>query len=376
MLQRLIETAPDFTVIQATGVESEMELPFAALHQLCAPLLDRLAELPEPQRVAAGTTFGLHVGPAPDRLLLGLAILNLVASASDVGPLLCVIDDAHWLDQGSLQALGFVARRLMVERIALVFATRTRIDEISPFRELLLEGLPDDDAQTLLGSVLSVPVDERVRDRIIAESGGNPLALLEWPQRVARAELSAGYPVPNDESKVNRVEESFRERIAVLPVPTRHFLTVAAAEPTGDSAIVWRAASTLGIAPLDATMAVDAGLIHVGMQVTFRHPLVRSASYRVASLEERRAAHRALADATDRDLDPDRRAWHRALGSSEPDEDHRGGTRAVGRPSPRPRWVGRRSRAPRPRAVADRRPRSPCRPRVGCGAGALTRRRV
>jgi DNA-binding CsgD family transcriptional regulator len=321
LLQHLIASARGFTVAHAAGVESEMELPFAGAHQLCAPMLDRLAELPEPQCIAASTAFGLSVGTSPDRLLIGLAILNLLAGASDASPLLCVIDDAHWLDRESAQALAFVARRLLAERVALVFASRWRVEDLADFPELLVEGLVDGDAQTLLGSVLHAPLDERVRNRIVAESGGNPLALVEWPQRLSPAELAGGFAVPNRMAEPGEIEATFRQRVAELPSLTRRFLAVAAAEPTGDPIIVWRAASALGIAPGDPTPAIDAGLIAVGVRITFRHPLVRSASYRAAPVDERLAAHRALADATDPDLDPDRRAWHRALGSPGPDED-------------------------------------------------------
>ncbi len=298
-----------------------MELPFAALHQLCAPMLDRLDELPEPQRMAAGTAFGLSVGASPDRLLIGLAILNLLARASDDSPLLCVIDDAHWLDRGSAQALGFVARRLLADRVALVFATRAPVADIARFPELVLEGLIDSDAQRLLSSVLRAPLDDAVRGRIVAECGGNPLALVEWPRRFAPAELAGGFLAPNEMTRTSQIEASFREQVAELPISTRRFLTVAAAEPTGDPVIVWRAAGGLGVSPLDAIPAIDAGLIHVAARVAFRHPLVRRASYGVASLRDRQAAHRALADATDPELDPDRRAWHRALGSAGPDEE-------------------------------------------------------
>ncbi len=321
LLHYLIDAARGFTVTLASGVESEMELPFAALHLLCAHMLDGLAELPEPQRIAASAAFGLTVGTSPDRLLIGLAILNLLTRVSDDAPLLCVIDDAHWLDRSSAQTLAFVARRLLADRVALVFATRSPVDDIAQFPELVVAGLVDSDAQHLLGSGLHAPLDERVRNRILAESGGNPLALIELPRRLTPAELAGGFAPPNDMARSSQIEETFREQVAELPIPTRRFLTVAAAEPTGDPTIVWRAAGALGIAAVDATPAVDAGLITIAVRVAFRHPLVRTASYSAASLSDRQAAHRALAGATDPDLDPDRRAWHRALGSAGPDEE-------------------------------------------------------
>jgi DNA-binding CsgD family transcriptional regulator len=321
LLQHLIVAAEDFTIAQAAGVECEMELPFAALQQLCAPMLDRLAELPEPQRDAAATAFGLTFGTSPDRLLIGLAVLNLLSRVSDGRPLLCVVDDAHWLDRGSVQALAFVARRLLADRVALVFATCTPIDDLAHLRELFIEGLADADAQSLLSSMLRGRLDERVRDRIVTESGGNPLALIEWPQRPTAAGLAGGFAVPNGLARTSKIEATFRQRLAELPDSTRRLLTVAAAEPTGDPIIVLRAARALGIAPVDATPAVDAGLLDIGVRVAFRHPLVRTSSYAMAPLGDRQAAHRALAAATDPDLDPDRRAWHRALGSPGPDEE-------------------------------------------------------
>lgn len=321
LLQYVADAARDFTVTHATGVESEMELPFAGVHQLCAPMLDRLAELPEPQRIAARAAFGLSLGTPPDGLLIGLAILDLVSGASDARPLLCVVDDAQWLDRGSAQALAFVARRLLADRVALVFATRAAVDDLAHVPELPVGGLVDRDAQTLLTSALQAPLDDAVRNRIVAESGGNPLALVEWSRRMTPAELAGGFAVPNEIARTSQLEATFRQRVVELPTLTQRFLAVAAAEPTGDPFVVWRAANSLGIAPLDATRAVDAGLVAIGARVAFRHPLVRSASYRVASLSERLEAHRALADATDPDLDPDRRAWHRALGSPGPDED-------------------------------------------------------
>lgn len=321
LLNHLIGAAHDFTVVQATGVKSEMELPFAALHQLCAPMLDRLAELPEPQSIAASTAFGSRVGLPPDRLLIGLAVLNLLTAGSASGPLLCIIDDEQWLDNESAQALAFVARRLLADRVALVFATSAATDDLARFPELLIEGLIDGEAQRLLDSVLHAPLDQRVRDRIVAESGGNPLALIDWPPRVHPAEPADGFTAPNDGSRTSEIDAAFRQRVAELPTSARRLLTLAAAEPTGDPFVFWRAADMLGLAPLDATTAVDAGLISIGVRVSFRHPSVRKASYGAGPLCERQAAHRALAEATDPDVDPDLRAWHRALGSPGPDDE-------------------------------------------------------
>ena len=244
---------------------------------------------------AASTAFGLTTGTSPDRLLIGLAVLNLLCAVSDDGPLLCVVDDAQWLDRASAQALSFVARRLLADRVGLVFATRQPHADLAGLPELVVERLHDGDAQTLLSAVLHVPLDERVRDRIVAETHGNPLALVEWPRGLTPAELAGGFGMPAVMPMSGQIEESFRRRLAELPVPTQRFLTVAAAEPTGDPVIVWRAASSLGVEPHDASPAIDAGLVEIGVRVWFRHPLVRSAAYGAASLADRQAAHRALA---------------------------------------------------------------------------------
>jgi DNA-binding CsgD family transcriptional regulator/tetratricopeptide (TPR) repeat protein len=309
-----------------------MELPFAALHQLCVSMLDRLATLPDPQRDAATTAFGLTSGTRPDRLLIGLAVLHLLSAVSDDGPLLCIVDDAHWLDRESAHTLAFVARRLQADPVAIVFATRWPMEDLAGLPELRVGRLHDSDAQSLLYAVLPVPLDERIRDRVVAETQGNPLALIEWPRGLTPADLAGGFGMPTSMAITSRIEESFRRRMDELPSPSRRFLTVAAAEPSGDNAIVWRAATALGIGRHDAVPAVDAGLVELGVRVWFRHPLVRRAAYRSASSTDRRAAHRELADATDPDLDPDRRAWHRALAASAPDEDVAGALeRSAGR---------------------------------------------
>jgi DNA-binding CsgD family transcriptional regulator len=317
------QTARDFQVARAEGVESEMELPFAALHQLCGRMLDRLDRLPGPQREALGVAFGLRSGGAPDRFLVGLAVLGLVSEVAADQPLLCLVDDAQWLDQASAQALAFVARRLDAETVALLVGTRDLAGEggLAGLPELVLRGLPDADARALLASVLSGRLDERVRDRIIAESGGNPLALLELPRGVTAAELAGGFGVTGSLPVTGRIEDSFWRRLAPLPAKTRRLLLLAAAEPTGDPALLWRAAGRLGIGADAAAPAEADELLTVGAQVTFRHPLVRSAVYQAATAANRRRAHRAIAEATDPGTDPDRRAWHRAQAAAGPDED-------------------------------------------------------
>ena len=319
LLESAIASASGFRVMRAVGVESEMELAFAALQQLCAPLLDRLERLPVPQRDALGVAFGRRAGDAPDRFLVGLAVLSLLSEAAEEQPLLCVVDDAHWLDRASAQALVFVARRLLAESVALVFSTREAGDELEGLPSLVVEGLRNGDARALLGLVLRVPLDERVRERIVAETHGNPLALLELPRGLTPAELAGGFGLPDARRLSGRIEDSFRRRLTGLPAETQRLLLVAAAEPVGDPVLVWRAAGRLGIG-VQAAADTD-GLLTIGASVTFRHPLVRSSVYRAASREERQAVHRALADATDPEVDPDRRAWHLAQATPGFDED-------------------------------------------------------
>src|SRR5580698_1803738 len=313
LLDWAVEAAAGLRVARVAGVESEMELAFAALQQLCAPMLGQLEGLPDPQRAALGVAFGLETGAAPDRFLVGLAVLGLLSGVAGRQPLLCVVDDAQWLDRASAQALAFVARRLLADPVALVFAMREPGEEFRGLPELLVGGLDEGDARELLGSVVGGPLDERVRDRIVAETRGNPLALLELPRGVPGLPGLPGLP--------GRIEDSFRGRLEVLPAATRQLLLVAAAEPTGEPALVWRAAERLGIGAGAIAPAADAGLLTNGERGVFRHPLGRSAVYRAASPPDRRAAHQALADATDPQADPDQRAWHRAQASPGPDED-------------------------------------------------------
>ncbi|HEX3827451.1 MAG TPA: AAA family ATPase [Sporichthyaceae bacterium] len=308
---------------RAAGVQSEMELAFAGLHQLCAPMLHRVDRLPEPQREALGTAFGLISGAAPDRFLVGLAMLGLLSEVADERPVVCLMDDVQWLDLASVQALEFVARRLSADSVALVFAVRQSCEEplLAGLPELLVEGLGNGDARALLGSVIRWPLDEQVRDRIVAETRGNPLALLELPRGLTPEELAGGFGLPGAPALSGRIEDSFRRRLGPLPRATRLLLLVAAAEPLGEPALVWGAAARLGIGVDAADAAESEGLLEFSPRVTFRHPLVRSAIYRSASLPDRRRVHRALAEATDPGLDPDRRAWHRAQAALGPDEE-------------------------------------------------------
>ena len=321
LLEYLAGAAAGMRVVRAVGVESEMELAFAGLHQLCAPLLDWLEGLAAVQRDALAVALGLRAGVAPDTFLVGLAVLTLLAEAGEERPLLCVVDDGQWLDRASAQVLGFAARRLLAEPVGLVFAAREPGEQFRGVAELEVRGLPDHDARTLLGSVVGFGLDEQVRDRIVAEANGNPLALLELPRGLGPAQLAGGFGLVAAQPVPARIEQGFRRRIEALPGGTRSLMLVAAAEPTGDSALVWRAAERLAIPAPAATAAQADGLLEIGTRVRFRHPLVRSAAYSAASPPERRAAHRALAEVTDRDRDPDRRAWHLAAAAPGPDEE-------------------------------------------------------
>jgi DNA-binding CsgD family transcriptional regulator len=322
LLEYLRGRASGCRIASAVGVESEMELPFAGLHQLCGPLLDRLPRLPDPQGEALRTAFGLSRGQPPDRFLVGLGVLSLLAEVAEDGPLLCVIDDAQWLDLVSAQTLTFAARRLLAERVGMVFAVREP-SEGFPFAglpELVVGGLAQGDARVLLDSALVGPVDERVRDRIIAETAGNPLALLELPRGLTPAELAGGFGVPSSVPIANRLGQGFRRRLEALPADTRRLLLTAAADPVGDATLLWRALERLGIGEEAAAPAQAAGLIEIGALVRFRHPLVRSTAYRAASVRDRQDVHRALAEATDPEVDPERRAWHRAHAAAGFDE--------------------------------------------------------
>ncbi|HEY2601125.1 MAG TPA: ATP-binding protein, partial [Thermoleophilaceae bacterium] len=321
LLQYLLDASSELHVVRAVGVESEMELPFASLHQLCGPMLERVPELPAPQREALETVFGLSEGAAPDRFLVGLAVLSLFADVAAERPLLCVVDDAQWLDHTSAQVLAFVARRLFAEPVGLVFATRQAGEELQGLPDHEVQGLRNGDARALLASVVRFLLDERVRDRIVAETRGNPLALLELPRGLTATQLAGGFGLLSAQALSVRIEDSFRRRLEALPEDARLLLLVAAAEPVGDPLLLWGAAERLGIAVSAADGLKTDGLLAIDERVTFRHPLARSAVYRAASAEHRREVHLALAEVTDATLDPDRRAWHLAAAASGPDEE-------------------------------------------------------
>jgi DNA-binding CsgD family transcriptional regulator/tetratricopeptide (TPR) repeat protein len=323
LLRYLSEQVAGWTVATAVGVESEMELAYSGLHQLCGPMLDHLDRLPVPQSEALATVFGQRTGPPPDRFLVGLAALTLFAEIAEEQPLVCIIDDAQWLDRASAQILGFVARRLLAEPIALVCATRTDMGDeaLAGLPELSVDGLGESDARALLLENVYGPLDAAVCHQIVTESHGNPLALLELPRSWRAADLAGGFGLPDSQPVVSKIEQSYARRVRVLPSETQLLVLAAAAEPLGDPLLLHHAAETLGIDTAAADPAVDAGLLGIGGRVEFAHPLVRSAVYRSAAAEDRHRVHRALAEATDPVTDPDRRAWHRARATPGPGEE-------------------------------------------------------
>jgi DNA-binding CsgD family transcriptional regulator len=323
LLEQLVDRAAGCKVARATGVQADMELPFAGLQQLFGPVLGSLERLPAPQREAVEVAFGLRSGPAPDRFEVGLAMLALLTEVAEQEPIVCIVDDAQWLDQTSARTLAFVARRLMAESVALVFAVREPAEEqtFAGLPELVVEGLNDDDARGLLGSVIAGRLDEHVIERIVAETRGNPLALLELPRGLSAAELAGGFRVSSTQPLSARLEQSFLGRVRAMPKQTQRFLLLAAAEPAGDPALLLRAAGLVGLGVEAAAPAEANGLIELAAQVRFAHPLVRSAIYRAAPLAHKQAVHLALAEATDPQADPDRRTWHRAQAALGADED-------------------------------------------------------
>jgi DNA-binding CsgD family transcriptional regulator len=322
LVDEMVARAEGMAVLRLWGVQSEGELAYGALHALWSGLSDEgVSRLPEPQRTALRITFGLEAGPAPNPFLVGLAMLNGLADLGEERPLLVVVDDAQWLDHASAQTLAFVARRLQAEGVGLVFAAREAIDELEGLLELPIAGLAPEDARRLLESTLQTPVDEVILERFIAETDGNPLALLELSHGLAVADLEGTFDRRDARGLWVRLEESFQRRVETVSPEAQILLLIAAAEPSGDPLLLWRAADLLGVQRRAAGGLEEAGLLRVGLSVVFRHPLVRSAVYGFASPDARRSVHRALAEATDPELDPDRRAWHRALAAPGPDEE-------------------------------------------------------
>ncbi|MFI1440610.1 helix-turn-helix transcriptional regulator [Streptomyces fructofermentans] len=321
LLDSAVARADGFRIAAVSGIESEMGLPFASLQQFCAPMLGRIQRLPEPQREALSVAFGLQAGAQPNRFLVGLAVLGLLADTAEDQPLLCLVDDAQWLDDESMHVLAFVARRLLAEPVALIFALRESTGrQLTGLPGLVVDGLTEPDACALLALAVRVPFDPLVRDRIVAEARGNPMALLHLPNALTPAELAGGFWLPGSHPLESYIEESFHQQFRALPQSSRQLLLTAAAEPTGDINLLYRAATLQDITAEAAAPAEAAGLVEFGIRVKFHHPLVRSAIYRKATALERRTAHRALARATDSLRDPDRRAWHRAHAAARPDE--------------------------------------------------------
>ena len=322
LLRYAARQASGMRTAEVEGIQAEMELSFAGIHRLCAPMLGGLEVLAEPQENALRVAFGAASGDPPDRFLVAVAVLNLLSSTAEKRPLLCLVDDAQWLDAASVQALGFVARRLVAEPIAMIFSLREPITTraLDALPQLAVQGLDEPDARALLSRAVPGPLDDRVRDRIIAETEGNPLALIELSQRMSRSERAGGFAPPAGSDLPSQLEERYRRSISALPAATRRLMLVAAAEPLGDAGLLWRAADRLSIDPGALVPATEAGLLDIDDRVRFHHPLVRSAVYRAASLDERRRAHNALAEASDPDLAAERRAWHHALAAAKPDE--------------------------------------------------------
>jgi AAA ATPase domain len=320
LLDRVAEEAVGFTVVRTVGNEAEMELPYAGLQDLLRRSVGEVRDLPDPQRRAVDVALGRTDGDTPDQLLVGLGLLNLLSASRSNGPLLCVVDDAQWLDVASAQAIAFAARHVAHDAVGFLFGARQGANEIRGLPELVILGLGDQDAHELLARTVPDRLDDPVADRLVAETRGNPLALLELPRGLSPAELAGGFGLPGPVVLSDRIEESYRRRLARLPLNSAKLLLISAAEPTGDSVVIWRAAEKLGITE-DAADALEAdGFVHFGARVIFDHPLVRSAVYGTSTPKERREAHRLLAEATDAAVDPDRRAWHRAQATVRPNE--------------------------------------------------------
>ncbi|CAN5778892.1 LuxR family transcriptional regulator [soil metagenome] len=322
LLHDVRDQAADLRVIALSGAESEMELAYAAVQQLCAPLLGHIDRLPAPQGNALRVALGLRDGAAPDRLLVGLAVLSLLSDAGAERPTVCLIDDAQWIDRASRQALVFAARRLAADPVVMVFAARgTQADpELAALPDLHLGGLADTEARALLSAMMPTRLDEIVRENILAEAGGNPLALLELNRALPPARLAGGYGLAAAKPLATRIEQTYGRRLRELPPQTRMLLLLAAAEPTGEPGWLWAAASRLGIGADAAGPAELSGMVTVNTRLRFRHPLVRSAIYGGVSQAERRQAHAALAEVISGPAADEHRAWHRAHATGAPDE--------------------------------------------------------
>ena len=323
LLDWAAEQATDMQVARTVGIESEMDLGFAGLHQLLIPFLGGLDRLPGPQRDALRAVFGLVAGAAPDRFLVGLATLTLITAAAAERPVLCVVDDAQWLDRVSVEVLGFVARRLFADRVGMLFAARDpeqRTAALQGLSELTIGALPEEAAGKLLARTVGGPLDRQVERRVVAETAGNPLALVEFGGELTPEEASGAVPLAQPLRFGGQLEELYRSRVRALPAEAQLLLLVAAADQLREPGKIWRAAAHLGIDPEAAELPAVERLVTWAPIVQFRHPLMRSAVYYGASLAARLRAHQALAAASDPERDPDRRAWHLAAAAPDPDE--------------------------------------------------------
>jgi DNA-binding CsgD family transcriptional regulator len=322
LVDQAVERAgPGVRVLRMVAAESEVELAYAGMQQLCNHMMDRVTLLPAPQRDALEAALGLCDAVAPSPFLVGLAILGLLTDASDDGPLLCIIDDAHWLDEASAQAIAFVARRLDAEGVALILVMRVVDHDFSDRPQLIVGGLGDDDAREILRHAVPGAIDRRVRDQLIAEARGNPLALQELPRGLSPAEIAGGFALARSVPLERRIEHSLVAQLEPLPESARQLLLLAAADPTGDPALLWRASAVLKLATGTLDVVEQTGMLVLRARVEFRHPLARSAIYRSSAPQDRRLVHAALAEATSAERDPDRRAWHRASATVRPDEE-------------------------------------------------------
>jgi DNA-binding CsgD family transcriptional regulator len=344
LLDWAAETAGDMRVARAAGVESEMDLGFAGLHQLLVPLLDGLDRLPAPQRAALQSAFGLTTGPSPDRFLVGLATLTLLTEVATSRPVLCLVDNAQWLDQASAEVLGFVARRLLADRVGMLFAVQDgeeRAVVLQGLPELMVGGLEERAAHELLAMVACGPVDPRVSERIVAETAGNPLGLVEFGAELTAGERSCAVPLTGQLRIGGRLEELYLSRVRALPADARTLLLVLAADQLGDAAKVWQAAGRLGVGPEALELPAVERLVTGTPSLRFRHPLMRSIVYHGAPSVARWRVHEALAAVSDPVRDPDRRAWHLAQATSGADEDvARELERSAGRARARGGWAG------------------------------------
>jgi hypothetical protein len=324
LLRRAEQAADGMRIVRVAGVRPETELSFAAVHQLLVPFLDSVRGLPGPQREALSSAFGLAAGPPPDQLLAGIGVMATMASVAEKQPVLCLIDDAQWLDRASADVLGFVARRLSADAIAILFAVRDHendgVEALTGLPELRLAGLPDDAAHQLLMSVAGQPLDYSVGRQVVAGTAGNPLALTEVGHHLSAAERSGALPLPEPLHLGARLEALLYERVRSLPASARMLLLLAAAEPAAEPGLLWKSAELLGVSQEEGDIPGVTAVIRFDPDVCFLPPMMRSAVYHSAAAGERRRAHQALAAASEALLDPDRRAWHLAAAATGADE--------------------------------------------------------